>query len=300
MAKLAPEILEFCPPLEFQSLLRERVGENSILPAAAARALEMVEHPDCSISDFSGIVERDVTLATDVLRLANSPAYGLARSVETLHQAVVVLGLHQCRNLILATCITSLMKKMELQEERIRNALWRHSFSTALLATHVNQSLNLGFQGEEFTAGLLHDIGRTLLALIMPERFSDVDCLDFVEPPGLLKHEDDIIGTNHSDLGAWFAAINGLPPTLVEVVRWHHSPELATDNRVLVSTVAAADHMANHLGRCSEGEGYAPDENEGIRVLAADVRASIEVEFSEMAVSTIDRVAEDSKTASEL
>ena len=206
-----------------------------------------------------------------------------------LHRAVVRLGLRECHNLILTASITSLMSRISLDQEWIRGVLWRHSFNTALLAVYLNNTFRFGFQGEEFTAGLIHDFGRTLLAVAEPEQFSAIDPMNFEESPDQLVQEELLVGTNHCRLGAWYAIQQQLPQPIPEVILWHHQPEMAEEGRRLTSLIAVADHMANHLQRFEESAGYDPFSNPFMPILAEYSDASFEKHFSEMSFTLMDR-----------
>ena len=219
------------------------------------------------IGDFVGVIERDMTLASDILRIANSIMFSGGRPVMNLHRAVVRVGMRQCKSLIIASSFSSMMKSISLDAEWVREILWRHGFTTALLSLHLNRSLNVGFQGEEFAAGLIHDVGRMLLATCLPEQFQTVDPLDFDEGAETLLNEQNVIGTNHCDVGFWFAKKNALPEPLADVVRFHHFPDKSPRNRRLVALVAASDHMANHLQRFDEPDGYDPLSNPSLHLL---------------------------------
>ena len=145
--------------------------------------------------------------------------------------------------------------------------LWRHSVLTGVIAMALNKQFNLGFIGEEFTAGLIHDVGRSLLGVIAPTNFATVDPLDFEETGDFLERERDILRTDHCELGGWFMAHNNLPDPLVEVVCLHHAPAEAGENQKLVATIAVADHMANYLQRQGTPDGYEPQDNSAIEVL---------------------------------
>ena len=247
--------------------LRLRANHLKMLPAIAMQALDIAKDPECVIGDFVTVIERDATLASDILRIANSVLFGGGRTVMNLHKAVVRVGLRQCKSLIIASSFSSMMKSMTLEAEWIREVLWQHSFTTALLSLHLNRSLNVGFQGEEFAAGLIHDIGRMLLATCFPDRFPSIDPMDFEEGPETLQIEQDVIETNHCEVGVWFAQRNSLPEPLIDSVRFHHCPERSQHNRRLVALIAASDHMANHLQRCDDASGYDPRGNPSVAVL---------------------------------
>ena len=264
--------------------LRSRANNLKMLPAVATQALQIVEDPDCGINEFAAVVERDPSLAAGILRMANSVVFSSGRPVLNLHQAVVRLGFRQCKNLIVTASFSSMMKSMTLDEEWIRETLSQHSFTTALLCLNMNRTLNIGFQGEEFTGGLIHDIGRLLLATCYSDCFSEFDNLEFDEETGVLAAEQAFVETNHCEIGAWFVTKNALPEQLKSVVRFHHNPELAdTNSRRFVALVAVCDHMANHLQRYEESRGYDPASNPFLATLEASGAPSLARRFHEVA-----------------
>ena len=264
--------------------LRSRANNLKMLPAVATQALQIVEDPDCGINEFAAVVERDPSLAAGILRMANSVVFSSGRPVLNLHQAVVRLGFRQCKNLIVTASFSSMMKSMTLDEEWIRETLSQHSFTTALLCLNMNRTLNIGFQGEEFTGGLIHDIGRLLLATCYSDCFSEFDKLEFDEETGVLAAEQAFVETNHCEIGAWFVTKNALPEQLKSVVRFHHNPELAdTNSRRFVALVAVCDHMANHLQRYEESRGYDPASNPFLAMLESSTSMSLARRFNEIA-----------------
>jgi len=200
---------ETCSQLDqLKSSLLKRSDELSMLPAVATEALELARDPECRTAEFAGVIERDVKLATEILSIANSVYFAASAPVASLHQAVVRLGLRQCRYLILSSSAASLMKGMPLEQEWVREVIWQHSFRTATACQYLNKTLKLGFDGEEFTAGLLHDFGRLLLAVAAPESFANADPLSFEEDEEFLSKENSILGSDHCSFGAWFAEYN--------------------------------------------------------------------------------------------
>jgi len=255
------------PPHELQQKLLREFDKLTVLPSTAADALELVKHPECSIEEFARIVQRDAKLAADMLALANSAVFALPHPVLNLEQAVVRLGFRQCRNLIVTSSMVSLMQDMSLEQHWIREELAQHSFTTAACATRLNRALTIGFHGEEFTAGLMHDFGRLLLATICQTEFSDADPLDFQEDESILQRERRVLGTDHCAVGGWIASRFKLPQEIVETIRLHHQPYVRCDEQKLVALIAAADHMANHLQRTGGSADYDFEDNLGVEIL---------------------------------
>ncbi len=243
-------------PAELKDRLKKGVGTLKMLPAVAVQALQIANNPDCDLGKLAGVIQRDLTLATLILRIANSALFAPPKPVASLHHAVLLIGLRRCRDFIVTAGLDGVSKKVAPELKAQRELLWRHGFLTALFAMKVNQLLGLRFQGEEFTAGLMHDFGRTLLAIADPDAFARIDPLDFVETGNVEGREQEAIGTTHAEFGAWFAATNELPEALVAAIRHHHVPERAGEATQLAALVAVADHMANHVQRGEPPEAY--------------------------------------------
>jgi HD-like signal output (HDOD) protein len=253
------ETAELAARLE-QNVLR-LVGNMPTMPDIATRAMALANNPSTRAADFARLIEGDAAIATDLLRIANSVVYSGGAPAVKLPQAVVRLGLFPCKNLILSISMKSLIWEMTGEERSQCEALWQHGYVTGCLCRRINRSYRLMFDGEEFSAGLLHDVGRILLLLADPECFARADALDFHEEPGLLERERAAIGIDHCALGAWFGENSKLPEVLIEAMRSHHEPDSAASAPRLVALVAAADHMANHLQRGEEADTYRPEEN---------------------------------------
>ena len=254
-------------PDHIKEHIASRTKHLDMVPAIATRALEISNDPECSIEEFCTVVQKDPMLATNTLTLANSAMYSPKVPVASLSQAVFNIGFQQCRNLIMASSMSALMKDMDLGEEWAQESLCRHGYATGLLAVKINRALNIGILGEEFTAGLIHDFGRMLFVLCFPDEFRKFDDLAFEEETqSVLATEEAILQVNHCELGAWLLQSNGLPEVLVEVVRFHHQPELATDTR-LTYLIAVCDHMANHLHRHGSTQSYDLETNPFIQGL---------------------------------
>ena len=257
---------ELAPNLQVE--FRRKAQALQMLPGVAVQALEIARDPECTIREFVAVVERDAKLAADILAMSNSVMFSAGGPpVLSLQQAIVRLGFRQCRNLILSTSMASLMKNLSLEEEWVRDVLCRHGFLTGMLAINVNKIVGTGFQGEEFAAGLVHDFGRLLLAVVAPDKFCTADPLHFDESPEMLTIERRILGTDHCEAGAWYAELSKLPSEFVEVIRYHHNPAACTKHRRLVALVAIADHMASYLQRFDNGTQYNLQDNEAVYVL---------------------------------
>lgn len=235
----------FRPPRRLLEILVKQVAELRMLPDVALKAIAIAEDPDSKVKDLVSIVGQDIKLTTSILSLSNSTIFGSTQTVSSLQQAITRVGFRQTKNMIMASCVVSMMQQMSWDEVRVRDLLCKHSFLTGVISSHLNTLFGFGMQGEEFTAGLVHDVGRTLLAVSIPNEFASFDSLDFDESEDLLKQEMANIGTTHAEVGAWFLQRNHLPDELVMVARHHHKPQASAKFKRLVALTAIADEMAN-------------------------------------------------------
>ena len=226
-----------------------KLNRMPTLPVAATRAMNVAKDPNSSLAELAAVIERDPALAAGILKLANSALYRTFEGVLSLQQAVVRLGSRECQNLILAVGMRSLFLNMPPARQARYAALWRHSFLTGCLCRRLARVLGLPFEGEEFAAGLAHDIGRVLIGLGAPEHAEAADPMHFIEGPDVLLREEALLGTDHCHFGARFANVNSLPAPLISAVQFHHTPEWAQEHKPLVALVAVADHMANYFQR---------------------------------------------------
>jgi HD-like signal output (HDOD) protein len=237
------------------------VGNMPALPDTAQRAMALATLPEANFVELARLIEGDTAIATGLLRVANSAIYTGGAPAVKLHKAVVRLGMFQCKNLIVSIGMKSLFQRVTGNTRDQYEALWQHGYVTAFLSGQINRSFRLGFDGDEFSAGLLHDLGRILLVLADADAAARADVMDFREEGDLLARERAAIGVDHCALGGWFGEHSQLPPTLIHAMKYHHEPNGSNDSQKLVALVATADHMANHLQEAKEIKDYQPQDN---------------------------------------
>lgn len=270
------------PPQKLQDLVLGDGGAQLVLPSVVAEIMVLTTQDDFSTRDLEKFILRDAQLAVEILRLANSPLFATGQPVTSLLQAIIRLGIIQCRNLIHSICISQTLNSVSLEQEWLREVLYKHGFGTASTAIKINRALGLGFKGEEFTAGLLHDFGRTLFAVSDEKLFTSVDDLAFEDEAATIEKEKSAFGIDHCSLGAWYATQCGLPEALVAATRYHHVPTHKHPYQKLTALICAADEVANHVQRHEDTRAYVPESNTGIAVLAELLGSDVRDQFIEL------------------
>src|SRR5579862_7412668 len=239
-----------------------------LLPATAQQAMALSHQQNASLQELTSLLGRDLTLASSILKLANSPVFNWGKTIESLDKAVIRLGLRECQNLIVAISMRNLFHEADPVAKGLCAVLWHHCFLTACLCRRLNRELKCDFHGEEFASGLLHDLGRILLAVTVPKQFQTADPMDFVETPDTLQREHQLLTTDHCEVGTNYAGQNGLPPSAALAIGYHHRVEESPDHQRLVALVATSDHMANHLHRHESPKTYDLKLNPGFAYLS--------------------------------
>ncbi len=191
------------------------------IPVLLARIVAVVDGDRSSTRDLVEVMQRDQALTGRVLRLANSGFFGFGHEVSTLARAIMVLGFSSVRSLALGIKVwETLVGPRDLD----LTALWEHSALVGAAARLIAQRTRAGEPEEVFTAGLLHDVGRVVLALRFPAEYAAI--LDVPvhgdAATSLEERERAAFGVDHAQAGAWLGERWQLPPAIVEAAARHH------------------------------------------------------------------------------
>ena len=190
-----------------------------------SKLLDELQSEDSSIQKIGKIITKDIAMASKVLQLVNSAFFGIPRHISDPHQAVNLLGLDTIKALVLTTEVFSKFDQEKLAGFDIE-ALWNHSIITGELVKRIAKKEGLAKQliDDAFMAGLLHDIGKLVLADNFPDKYKDVLELVAKEKTGLTEAENKLLGASHAEVGAYLLGLWGLPDPIIEAVAFHHNP----------------------------------------------------------------------------
>lgn len=241
-----------------------------IPPIGAMKTIKLADSESSNASQIAVVISSDIRLTTQILSLANSAAFAPVSPLTEIRAAVSRLGVKRVRNLVLATALSSVMKQLPVEVDWANEAINLHGRLTAVVATKLAGLLPVALQGEEFAAGLIHDIGRLTMFSIVGSAALDVDPLSFDETVDPREGEREKLGTDHSEIGALLLHSAGFPASLLEVVHCHHCPEEATENPTLCAIVALADEIANRLQREDQAANLGEREEAILRLLCSN------------------------------
>jgi putative nucleotidyltransferase with HDIG domain len=227
------------------------------MPAIVQQILATVSEPDFEFQKVVDLVRLDQGITADVLRICNSPYYGLHTKMSSLEQAIAYLGANQIVEIVLSSKVVGHFKKAQYGYRLPKGELWRHSMATALLAQKIGERLKFADLPTLFTAALLHDLGKLILSEYVGEQFDEIE--DLVKNHGMsfVEAERKVLGVDHALLGAAVARKWNLPEPITYAIAFHHNLEPAKKHRDIVLLVSLANLMVVHLGIGSGAQGLA-------------------------------------------
>jgi HD-like signal output (HDOD) protein len=239
-----------------RDLLRGYV-EVSSLPMIHVRLEEAINNPKKSMADIARIIREDPGLTARLLRIVNSAFYNFPSRVETISQAVTIVGTQQLSALALATSVMNLFSG--IPEDLVNmDSFWRHSVGCGLAARVVATYRRESNPERFFVAGMLHDIGRLVLYTKISEQARDAIVTAKDGKELLYESEREVLGFTHAVVGGLLLQTWKLPPTLEEVVMYHHNPRAATRYPVETAIIHVADIIAHAMDLGSSGEKFVP------------------------------------------
>ena len=217
------------------------------LPQVFLTLRRTVEDPMSGVADVARVITMDPSLVGYVLRLANSALYNRANKVDSVERAVACIGLAEIQTMAIGAMLGKVFKEPPDSELLRPRDFWRHGVSVALLSRAL--AARIGARGVErfFVAGLLHDMGRLLLAIAEPDLAAMALSRALASGLSLDVAEQSLLGFDHAALGGRVCRKWQLPDSLGEAVAFHHAPAQVPDN-TLAAVVHTADFLANALG----------------------------------------------------
>jgi putative nucleotidyltransferase with HDIG domain len=235
-------------PCDHATIL-EKVKNCPRLPSLRSieTALRELLHADNRYTtQISEVIRRDPSLTARLLRLVNSVYYGLTTPVNSIEEAVFYLGIRQIRQLAVVTPVIEDFQKLAGSTAFQWREFWQHCIATAILTRELTSSMMRLDDESDYVAGLVHDVGRIVMASAFPNHFNAIYQDGDIEEEDILHREQRILGVDHTELGAIYLSQHQLPGVLAEVARHHHNPERAEKSRELTAAVHIADLLVRY------------------------------------------------------
>lgn len=210
------------------------------LPPIVQKLNQMIEDEKVSLNQIAEVIEKDQVITSKLLRIANSAFYGFPKRISTVQNAIFLLGINVIKILIMTSSIFEIIHREDV-------GLWEHSIGVAACCKILAEKFSLKEPQEVATAGLLHDLGRVIQKVSFKDEYEEIRKLveKGTEP---LKAEEDVMGLNHADIGAFLLRHWNLPERLIETVLAHHELEKAKEFKREAGIIHLADVLVHARG----------------------------------------------------
>lgn len=256
-------------------LIARRVRALPALSSAVGRLCAVVDDPNSDVRSVASAVRIDPGLAANVLRAANGASFGLKHRVDTLDHAISILGRKKMQRIAVGLAAAAILPE-DLPGYDIAAAdFGLHAVATGMLAERLAEDLELQLEGDAFTAGLLHDIGKLALGVFVAENAELIHELAFADGGTQADAERRVLGTDHARVGEMLAKRWKLPKGVQASIRWVNEPRQSPKPySSLVALVHVADRLAMEMGFGLDSGGMQTElDSEAARELGVDSKA---------------------------
>lgn len=224
--------------------------------------LAYIGNPEADLRQLAKIIEYDPGLTVNVLRMANSSFFGGASKVSTVNEALMRLGLNRVYQLVIASGVAP-FARYEIKGYGLRpGELLEHSVAVATASETLAQELEITAPPHTFTAGLLVNIGKTVMGSFLEVDAAPILTLAHERQIPFEQAEELVLGINHAELGAILLERWGIPAPIVNVVRYRLRPDDCPEPDVALDLVHVGDVIAKMtgIGMGIDGMQYVPSE----------------------------------------
>jgi len=279
--------VRLAPPPPEPGLMDKALRSLGSLPPFSpilTRLLASLAEEDVSFAALGDLIEKDTVVAANILQLVNSALYARAGTISSVRHAISLLGTSKLRNAVLGMSIARVWNRVKMPATWSMARFNMHSAAVALLSDMLAQRLPVAYPEGAFVAGLLHDVGRLLMALSLPAEYERIADLYNPGRRTLVDCEREVVGFTHPDLSAAALQFWKLPEEIGVAVRDHHSSPAESEQGIPLSHVLdAANQYANSVGVSILVANHDASDPGAVELLGLDTRQLQEllVEFRE-------------------
>lgn len=226
----------------------DEINSLKPIPKVAHKVLAIVNDPNSSAADLAEVVMYDQSLTANVLRICNSPFYGLPRKVDSVQQAIAYLGMGKIAEMVLMKMSSDYLKAEQKGYDLREGDLWMHAVSSAVITREICELKNIANHQLIFTAALLKDIGKVILHRYVGEMFDKIFSLVENEQMTFRQAEKRVIGIDHAELGARVAKKWQFSAKMVHIIANHHLNGSWSEEDIETAVVYLADTVCMMMG----------------------------------------------------
>jgi HD-like signal output (HDOD) protein len=243
---------------DYREKMLSSLDRLPVLSPIVTRLLGTLAHFDVDYRQIGGLIEKDAVLCAHVLRAVNSALYARDRNIDTIDRAVSLLGISKLRKIALSFSVGRIFKRTGMPGNWSNSRFSLHSAATGLLCELIAGEIAVADGNAAFAAGLLHDIGKFVIAAHLPEQYETIGKLYTSGGRSLIECERAVLKTDHAELSGLALARWELPASIQRAVLYHHTPndcpgsESDAGRVPLTCVINQADAFVHFLGIVAE------------------------------------------------
>ncbi len=227
-------------------------------PTTYTQLNDLLNMPNTSAEDISDIISKDPALSARLLKIVNSPYYGFPSEITTISRAITIVGTRELVQLVLTTSVLNAFRGIPNDLINM-DEFWKHSLACALTSKLLAKRCKQSSLEHFFVLGLLHNIGSLIMYQSIPEMCRDALSSARAGKELLFEAEQRLLGFDHTEVGEALIRKWRLPESMIEPIRYHHSPSQAQQNHTEVAIIHLADIMVTSVGELgNSGDDHVP------------------------------------------
>ncbi len=225
---------------DYQQLISQ-IRDFPTLPTIYSSLLEAISNPLSTVQDVANIISKDQAATVKLIKVVNSPVYGISSKIDTVTQAIFYLGFNEVKNLILALSVLKIFGNTHTFNYFNIIDLWKHAIAVGIISRMLGQTIGQKNIENYFISGLLHDIGKLVFYKLIGEDYAKILRYNFDNNLNLLETERQNFGITHETAGEMIAAQWKLPQNLSHIIHNHNTFRTKEQNNYMLACV----HLAN-------------------------------------------------------
>lgn len=237
------------------------VSDLPTIPAIVSRVVTMLDNQEANPDDIADLILSDQVLAARVIRVVNSPLYRTNTPIVSVKRALLFLGFKSVREMILTSYFVEGFRQKEQPFDM--QMFWMHSFSVGAISRRIARMVDYADIEKAYLVGILHDIGKVFLGHYCKNEYGQM--LNGIKNTSFTTYEAEyeFFGTTHSEVGLCLAQRWHFPPEYCDVISYHHSSEMATEDPMLTAIISLADfYCLSHGSSDSVAQASIPGRSE--------------------------------------
>jgi len=229
------------------------INDFPTLPTIYNSLLVTMQNPRSTIQDIANVISNDQVVVLKILKVTNSSLYGFNKKIDTISDAIFLLGQNEIKNIVLALSVMKIFSQIKSISNFNVTDLWKHSIAVGVIAKSLGELSGAMNTENLFVSGIIHDFGKLFFLKVAREEYLEIINNAIEEKISLSTSEKLHFGVNHDIIGGLLAKKWQLPGNIIESINFHNAKRLNFTNNKQIACIQLANIIANMLNLGNPG-----------------------------------------------